>query len=543
MNGAVNFFKTLGAARLGAMGAVAAVLIGFFTVVIMRLSTPQMAPLYTDLTFDDSAAIVRQLDSSGIPYELRQEGAAVLVPREQVLKARMQLAEQGLPTGGSVGYEIFDKTDTLGTTSFVQSINHLRALEGELARTIRALDRVSAARVHLVLPERQLFQKNREEPSASIVLKVRGTLDVSQIRAIQHLVATAVEGLKPGRVSIVDESGQLLASGGEDEMQGLLAAALQDRTVAYERRLRSRIEAIISEVVGPGRGRVQISAELDFNRITQTSEQFDPEGQVVRSTQSREEASSSLAEQQGGVTASNQLPDANAEDNEDANKRNTTNSSEEVTNYEISKTQRTEVVEAGRIKRISVAVLVDGVYANDANGQLTYAPRSAEDLERIAALVRSAVGYDKERGDLVEVVNLRFANAPSQLPLEQSEPGPFDFTKRDLFYFAELGVIVLLTLLTLLFVVRPLVRKIVTPDEASEQALAGSAEEQAALAADGSIAALPAPDGDSRDDWISVAQAEGELHANSIGRVGELIDNYPNEAVSIVRNWLNEVPA
>ncbi len=542
MNGAIEFFRTLGAARLGAMGAVAAVLVGFFAIVMTRLSTPQMVPLYTDLTFDDSAAIVRQLESSGIPYQLKQDGSAVTVPSKQVLQARLQLAEQGLPTGGSVGYEIFDKADTLGTTSFVQSINHLRALEGELVRTIRAIDRVSGARVHLVLPERQLFQKNREEPSASIVLRVRGSLDTSQIRAIQHLVATAVEGLKPGRVSIVDETGQLLASGGEDEVQGLFASALQDRTVAYERRLRNRIETIVSEVVGSGRARVQISAELDFNRITQTSEQFDPESRVVRSTQSREENSSSGVEQQGGVTASNQLPDANAENSDDT-KREATSSSEEVTNYEISKTQRTEVVEAGRIKRISVAVLVDGIYANGTDGQLAYAPRSTEDIERIAALVRSAVGYDKERGDLVEVVNLRFAAAPSQLPLEQAEPGPFDFTKRDLFYFAELGVIVLLTLLTLLFVVRPLVRRIVAPDGTGDLPTTGSPEELAALAADGSLAALPAPESQPQEDWISAAQAEGESHANSIERVGGLIESYPNEAVSIVRNWLNEAPA
>ena len=362
MNGAVEFFKTLGAARIGAMGAVAAILIGFFAIVIMRLSTPQMTPLYTDLSFEDSAAMVRQLESAAVPYEIRQDGAAILVPHDQVLKARMQLAEQGLPTGGSVGYEIFDKTDTLGTTSFVQSINHLRALEGELARTIRSISRVSAARVHLVLPERQLFQRDREEPTASIVVRVRGTLEVSQIRAIQHLVATAVEGLKPGRVSIVDEAGQLLASGGDDEIQGVFASALQERTVAHERRLRDRIEAIVSEVVGPGRARVQVSAELDFNRVTQMSEQFDPEGQVVRSSQAREEATRTAGGPQGGVTAGNQLPESTAE-SEQENSRESTSTSEETTNYEISKTQRTEVVEAGRIKRISVAVLVDGNYA------------------------------------------------------------------------------------------------------------------------------------------------------------------------------------
>ena len=526
------------------MGAVAAILIGFFAIVITRLSTPQMAPLYTDLDFKDSSAIVRYLDSSGVNYELRQDGAAILVPQSDVLRARMQLAEQGLPTGGSVGYEIFDKSDTLGTTSFVQSINHIRALEGELSRTIRAIDRIAAARVHLVLPERQLFQRDKEAPTASIIVRVRGSLDGGHIRAIQHLVATAVEGLKPSRVSIVDESGQLLATGGGDETQGLFTSALQERTVTYERRLRSRIEAILAEIVGPGRARVQVAAELDFNRITQTTEKFDPEGQVVRSSQTREEASQSAGEQQNGVTAGNQLPNANNNQGDEANAGGEQrSSSEEVTNYEISKTARTEIVEAGRIKRVSVAVLVDGIYAGKAGEELKYTPRTADDLERIAALVRSAVGFDKDRGDQVEVVNLRFASAPSQLPLDSSEAGMFDFTKRDLMYFAELGVIVLLSLLTLLFVVRPLLKRVVAEEQTAEGLAAGEGGLEA-IGADGTVAALPPPEGmEEREDWFTSAVEEGEIHANSIEKVGGLIDNYPNEAVSIVRNWLNEVPA
>jgi len=539
----VEFFKAIGPARIGAMFAVVAMLIGFFAIVIMRLSAPVMVPLYTDLTFDDSRAIIRQLDSLGTPYEMRQDGSVILVPKDAVLRTRMDLAEQGLPSGGTVGYEIFDKTDALGTTSFVQSVNHLRALEGELSRTITAINRIAAARVHLVLPERKLFQRDREEPSASIVLRVRGGLETAQIRAIQHLVATAVEGLKPGRVSIVDESGQLLASGDEEEGVGFVTNALQERTVAYERRLRDSIEEILSEVVGHGRARVQVSAELDFNRVTQTSQVFDPDGQVVRSSQTREEASKVGREQDNAVTAANQLPGAAENSGADGDTdRERTSSNEEVTNYEISKTERTEVVEAGRIKRVSVAVLVDGIYTQKTDGQMDYTPRSAEELERIAALVRSAAGFDKERGDLVEVVNLRFAEAPSQLPLDVSEAGLFDLTKRDLFYFAELGVIVLLTLLTLLFVVRPLVRKIVDPDKAAQGQPVEAATAMIA-GPDGEMVALPAPSQEDKTDWFEAAQAEGESHANSIERVGGMIETYPNEALSIVRSWLNEAAA
>ena len=217
----------------------------------------------------------------------------------------MKLAESGLPKGGGIGYEIFDKTDVLGATSFVQNINHLRALEGELARTIRGIDRVQAARVHLVLPERVLFSRDKAEAIASIVVKVRGTLEPQQVRAIRHLVASAVNGLKPERVSIVDETGRLLASGANAE-NGLVSA--DERQAGYEKRLRDQIEAIVSSVVGPGRARVQVTADFDFNRVTQTSEKFDPEGRVMRSSQTREESAGNDS-REGQVTVGNELPE------------------------------------------------------------------------------------------------------------------------------------------------------------------------------------------------------------------------------------------
>ena len=211
------FVKSLGAARLGAMAAVTLALIGFFAFVIVRMTTPDMVPLFTDLTLDDSASIAKALDSKGVTYNMKGGGTVIMVPRAQVARLRMNLAQDGLPKGGGVGYEIFDKSDTLGATSFVQNINHLRALEGELARTIRSLDQVEAARVHLVLPQRQLFSRDKAEPTASIVLKVRGTLQPQQVRAIRHLVASAVNGLKPERISVVDETGRLLADGSGDD--------------------------------------------------------------------------------------------------------------------------------------------------------------------------------------------------------------------------------------------------------------------------------------------------------------------------------------
>src|SRR5512138_984125 len=300
----VAFLRGLGAARLAAMVAVTASLIAFFAFVIMRVTTPQMTTLFTDLSAEDSSAIIKDLERQAIPFELRNEGAVIMVPKDRVTRLRMKLAESNLPKGGGVGYEVFDKSDALGTTSFVQNINHLRALEGELARTIRAIDRIQAARVHLVLPERPLFSREAPEPSASIAVRVRGSLEAQQIRAIRHLVASAVNGLKPQRVSIVDEAGQLLADGAQTDPEQALG---DERRTAFEKRMRKQVEDIVSSVVGSGRARVQLSADFDFNKITQTSDKFDPEGRVLRSSQTREE-SSMTADNNGQVTVNNELP-------------------------------------------------------------------------------------------------------------------------------------------------------------------------------------------------------------------------------------------
>src|SRR5262249_15883416 len=329
-----------------AMMAVTAALIGFFAFVIMRVTTPQMTTLFTDLSMEDSSGIIKDLERQGIPFELRNEGSIILVPKDKVTRLRMKLAEGGLPKGGGIGYEIFDKSDALGATSFVQNINHLRALEGELARTIRAIDRVQAARVHLVLPERPLFSRDKAEASASIVLKGGGAVESEQVRGIRHLVASAVNGLKPERVSIVDESGRLLADGALTDSG--LGVSADERQAGYERRLRDQIEGIVTSIVGPGRARVQVSADFDFNRVTQTSEKYDPEGRVLRSSQTREEQSAANDNRDGQVTVANELPGAVPGQQNGAPPREQSRKSEEITNYEISKSVKTEVIEGGR---------------------------------------------------------------------------------------------------------------------------------------------------------------------------------------------------
>jgi flagellar M-ring protein FliF len=552
VQGLVEFVKALGAPRIAAMGAITIALIGFFAFLIMRVTTPQMTPLFTDLTFEDSASIVKELERQGIQYELRNDGNIVMVAKDRVTRLRMSLAEGGLPKGGGVGYEIFDKSDALGTTNFVQNINNVRALEGELARTIRAIDRVQDARVHLVMPDRPLFSRDKVDATASIVLKVRGTLEPQQVRAIRHLVATAVNGLRPERVSIVDEQGQLLADGAGNDPNGGDVSS-DERQASFEKRLRGQVEGIVSSVVGPGHARVQVAADFDFNRVTQTSDRFDPEGRVVRSSQTREETSASNEGHENQVTVGNEIPgggqrpaaaDANAAPKDESRK------SEEIVNYEISKTTKTEIIEGGRVKRVSVAVLVDGTYSKNDKGEATYQPRSKEDIDQIAALVRSAIGFDQKRGDQVEVVNLRFAETP--VTATMAEPtgwlSAFQFTKDDIMRAIEMVVMGLLGLVVLLMVVRPLVRRILAPDErAAALPPAGaigigvpSEAPAAALAA--AIESREAPKGElsQASKMIDLAQVQGQVHAQSVQKVGEIADKNPRETVSIIRDWLHE---
>jgi len=577
VNGTFGFLKGLGPTRLIALAGVTAALIAFFAVIMMRVSQPTMALLYSGLPLSDSAEIVAKLESMNVPYELKGDGTTIMVPKTEALRLRMSMAEAGLPSGGSVGYEIFDDTSALGTTSFVQNMNHLRALEGELARTIRALDTVQAARVHLVMPERELFSRERQEPTASIVIKSRGGLGRSQAKGIQFLVASAVEGLNATNVSIIDETGTMIAGGTDGTSIG--ASSLDERQRDYETRLRRQVADIVASVVGANRARIQVAAELDFNRITRNSETFDPEGQVVRSTQTVEESSSAVErDNQAGVTVGNDLPDAIGQGGgaDDATSNESNARVEETVNYEISRTTTTEIVEAGRVKRLSVAVLVDGVYETAADGTRTYAARTPEELEMIGRLVRSAIGFDETRGDSVEVVNLPINDTMVEgFGDEAGEAGFVDglMANLDIMRLAELGALLVVTLLGVFLVARPLINKLTTPgvQDGGQAAITSAApsnapqlpspEMQQMLAQaqadgqevitspDGTPIALAAPTPeqqaammleDNSGAMIDIAQIEGQVRESSVRKVGELVQNHPEESLAILRTWLHE---
>jgi flagellar M-ring protein FliF len=576
VDGTLGFLKGLGPARLLALGGVTVALIAFFAFIMMRVSSPTMSLLYSDLPVTDSAEIVAKLEGLNVPYELRGDGTTILVPKSEALRLRMSMAQAGLPSGGSVGYEIFDNTSALGTTSFVQNMNHLRALEGELARTIRALDSVQAARVHLVMPERELFTRERQDPTASIVIKSRGGLARSQAKGIQFLVASAVEGLIAPNVSIIDETGVMIAGGADGENGS--SASMDERQREYESRLRRQVGDIVTSVVGPNRARIQVAAEMDFNRITRNSETYDPEGQVVRSTQTVEESSSATErDPEAGVTVGNNLPDAIGQGGGEDNATNSQSAArvEETVNYEISRTTTTEVVEAGRVKRLSVAVLVDGIYETAEDGTQTYTARTQEELELIGRLVRSSIGFDETRGDKVEVVNLQL-NASAIDPLAADEDlGFIDglLVNLDVMRLAELGALIIVTILGIFLVARPLISKLTTPptvQTAGQASIEGGpsnapqltgpdmkailaqavAEGQEVIRSpDGEPIALanPTPEQqaammleDTTGNMIDIAQIEGQVRESSIRKIGELVQKHPEESLAILRGWLHE---
>jgi len=532
--------KNLGPGRLAVVGGVILGLVAFFIYLMTRLGTPQMDLLYSDLNQDDSQQIVAILAREQIAYDVAKEGTEIYISSDQVGPMRLKIAENGLPTGGSVGYEIFNDADALGSTNFQQNVNLVRALEGEMSRTIRSLASVKAARVHLVLPRRELFSRERQQPSASIVLNMNNgqRLTKEQVSAVQHMVASAVPDLKPERISIVDDKGALLAKGFEQAGGLDKSQEIEQQRLKKQEMIARQIEGLIERTVGFGKVRAQVSAEMDFSRETSVEEEYDPEGQVVRSTSTAESnAENNENEQDLAVTVGNNLPDANQEGGTGASSGSKESTLQETVNYEISKKVVNRVRETAVVNRLSVAVLVDGSYTRADDGTVTYEPRSQEEMDLITTLVQSAIGF-KDTRDRVDVINMRFASIEE---VDNTEPIVFwIFTKPELMKYAEMIVLGLVALLVILLVIRPLVKRVFEQQAAAEAAALAEAEMLAAQGPTG----VPVPsdtaqeEDDSFEELIDIDRVEGRVKASSVKKVGEIVSKHPEEALAIVRNWM-----
>jgi len=553
VNAFLDTIRNLGVARLAAAAGMTIGLIVFFVFLATRLSTSQLALLFDDLNPDDTTRIVQQLESMGIQHEVTGNKRQVRVPSDQVARLRLTLAEQGLPQDGSIGYEVFDRDQTLGTSSFVQNINHVRALEGELSRTIASVTSVRAARVHLVLPRREVFSRQREEASASIVLKMRGAnrLDRGQVSAVRHLVATAVPGLKPERISIIDDRGTLLARGGDTNPEGMAALNAAEQRTNFENHLNRALEELLEPSLGIGNVRTEVTAEMDFDRIVTNEEIFDPEGQVIRSRQEISEANQSKDTDGGSVSVAQSLPNPPSSTTENGSQSNS-NRTEDAVNFEISKTVRSHTREGGNVTRLSVAVLVNDRVKTGANGEPVFEPRSTDELANIERLVKSAVGYNESRGDTVQIVNMRFAEVPG-LVGGVDEPLFLGFSTADLRRIVEVLILAVVGVLIILLVVRPLISKIFETAPGQLAAAGAGMDGQPALLTNQSNIAgaitgprghsgggMPVPAGGEPDleGMLSVAQVEGRVQASSIRRIGDIIEKHPDEAVSIIRSWM-----
>jgi len=508
--------------QIVAAGLVVVMFGGLLSLVFMGGKT-NYDVLFSGLTPEDASSVVTKIKEQNIDYQLAENGTVILVPTGQVYDIRLSMVGQGLPRGGGVGFELFDKS-SLGTTDFVQRLNYQRALQGELARTIRQFRQVKDARVHIATPKESVFIEDTKPPSASVSLTMtgRGKLATNEIQAIVNLVASAVPGLSSGNITVVDTAGRLLfrKDGDEDSM---LTASQLEYQVKIEKTLRSKVESMLEEVVGVDKASARVTADIDFSQEERTEENYDPEGQVIRSEQL-------LTEQDGGGASADGIPgvkgqlatftEAGGEGGGAAGVRR----NNVVRNYEITRTTRRVQGASGVVKRLSVAVMVDGTYddveGKDSEITRTYIPRKSEEIAWFVKMTKNAIGFDEERGDQVEVVSMPF-HISSII-----EPKPDRTEKwRDLLEKVAMPLVLLIVAgAFLLFIVKPFIRLI------SEQRFLPAATE-------GSVGELAAAGtGVIEEEDLSLkprAMSDKE-------RFKKLAQSDPERAADLVRRWLRE---
>ena len=538
----IESLQKFGIGRLAAIIGVSAAVAAALIALTFNLGKSPQALLYSNLDLKEASTITQALDQAGIKYEAKGDGSTIFVSRDKVGSTRMLLAGKGLPSSGSVGYEIFDETNALGQTDFVQNLNRQRALEGELARTIRSQDWVNFARVQLSMPKRELFEEAPQPPTAAVTIGVTGrTPNAEQVRALQNLVASAVPGLTPEKVTIVDQKGKLLGGGQGGDALG---AAGDERRTEVEESIRRKVRDLIEGVVGPGKVRVNVTADLDLSQVTVQEKRYDPDGQVVRSNQTSEENAQETDRGDGQVTVANNIPGGTQTQPVTDGPTSTSSKRDATTNYEISSLDTTTITAPGQIKRLSVAVAVDGSQAVGTDGKLgPYVPRNAEEMRRIEDLVRSAVGYSEPRGDKVTVYNVKFTRDDQDIKASSFLSG---FDKNDLMRAAELGILAIVAALVIFFVIRPMI----LPPKSEQEAMA---DETALLEGpdddtleqltyeEETLEGIPQLfDPDDLDRRINIARVEGQVKSSSIKRVVSFIEQHPDESIAILRSWLHE---
>lgn len=463
--------------RLALAGALALV-VGGLVALLLWVNRPSYQVLYGQLEQRDAAQVVAKLKELKVPYHLSDNGRTIKVPAERLYETRLALASEGLPRGGGIGFEIFNEVK-IGSTDFVQKINYQRALQGELARTIASFSEVDQARVHIVMPKESLFIEDQKKPSASVVLRLRSgrRLKKRQIQGIVYLVASAVPGLTPEGVTVVDSDGNLLYRKEADtaDFPAAQTASQLEYQRSVENMLKAKAQSMLESILGPGRAVVRVSADIDFTRTSVSEQVYDPDKVAVRSeTRSSEENQNAgplpvgTPDQRYNLATRNATPTAAGAKGGSKSKREN-----ETTNFEITSTRRQSVRAIGGLKRLSVAVVVDGPYkeTKGPDGKLTrtFTPRSKEEMRQLADIVRRAVGYDKKRGDQISLVNVPFA-----LPKDLGTAAGKDWQDY-LHEYGPMAINLVVAVLFFLMVVRPVLRHFMARAKPAEVAVTAGA--------------------------------------------------------------------
>lgn len=537
MNNILQTIKNMSPSKMASIAAIIIFLISFFVYVAVQMGSSEYAVLYSDLELEDAKQIVSKLETANIKYKLAKNGTEILVPMEDVNKLRVETADISLSSlGGNVGYEVFDNTDALGSTNFIQNVNLLRALEGELARTISSVDNIRSARVHLVMPKREIFSREEQVPTASIVVKTKeGHLSPQSIQSIQKLVATAVPKLDIKNISIIDSNGNLLTEFSEEQNEVIKKSTNETIRLELEREITQKVQMLLERSLGPGKAQAQVNVEMDFDEVVTNEEIYDPNSQVVRSQASMSEEGTNGQSVSQPVTVSQNIPNGDSSF-ESANRGyDSMSKTEETINYEISKVVRNKIKNTGVIRRITAAASIDGNYSYDDDGNLVYHPRSEAEMERIAALVKSAVGYDANRGDLVEVENIRFRGFDTGKK-KTAEPLYLGFNKAELMRMAEGLGVAIVAILVILLVIRPLINNAfeVSSNNSAERLISSADGEDNLLLSN----FLNDNFDEAAEELVNVNKVDGRVKVSSLKKLNATVEKNPDAAVNVIRSWL-----
>ncbi|SHN56538.1 flagellar basal-body MS-ring/collar protein FliF [Desulfovibrio litoralis] len=517
-----NFWSRFTTSQRFLISFLAVAFVVAFAALVWWVGQPDYQVLYSNLAQEDAGRIVKVLQAEKVSYRLENGGTTISVPSNLVYETRLKIAGEGTVQGQGVGFEIFNDVK-VGQTDFIQKINYQRALQGELARTISEFPSVESARVHLVIPRRSLFVEEKLQPSASVVIKLRegSKIDPKEVQAIVNLVTMSVEGMDRNRITVADSGGRILFEPAEDGSLVGTSSTQLDHRLSVQQSIERRIEEMLTPIIGQGKVIAKVNADLDFSQRTFRKELFDPDKTVVRSEQRSEESTQGQSNLNAGVPETNFRGDGlgNGQSNQASNRESRT------TNFEINKEEQSIVGQVGEITRLSVAVIVDGVYnTNPDTNETVFSPRSDEEMKRIKSLIASAVGFDSARGDSIEVSSIAFSESESLPDLSVGEVMS-DYALR----FGKPFLNALLIFLFLVMVVRPVVLALIRPKVEGEmlEGLEGlpMGEERLALI-----------EGIAESEVFEAIQKIEDIKAHAL----QLSEQNMEQAVSIIRQWSKE---